>query len=203
MRSNRSMLMVAIALVGLGFSPTTVAAQGPAAERPVRVEMGAGLSYFPSYVLDDAETRQWGVALVARLGRTAGRHLELAYTHVPQRTTTSSAAPRLHAVRAMLAASAAIPPGARVRLTGALGVAALKVDAQPIDCGGFPLCDEWAPRDGTRVAPVAGVGTTVHMGRRLRVFGEGRAYRPMGDAWSAAGDPAWLTEVSLGIGLRL
>jgi hypothetical protein len=198
---SRSATLFCVGVVAWCAAALAAEAQSTESDQAVHVETGVGASYFLSYVTEDAQTRYWGLSLSAQFWKQPTKRIELGYTYVPQRTTSSSAAPVLHAVRAMVLRSTAPEAGPFLRLAGGLGAAVLIVDAQTIDCGDFPLCSEWAPGDGTRFAPAATGSVTVSPSRRVQLFGELRGYYALGDAWSAAGSPRLLTET--GIGLRV
>ncbi len=180
------------------------AAQTENASHVFHLETGIGLSYFPAYPYEDDKTQYWGINAVGRVISDSGWGLEVGYTYVPQATTTSSSAPRLHVFRAMVVASVSVRQDSPVTINGGLGVAALGLRPQGIGCGDFfPVCAEWAPSRGTRKAAVAEVGSSVHVSRRVSVSGGFRVFRPAGDSWSPWGDPEWITEVSVGFRVLL
>ena len=193
-----AVLMGAVSLIVCG-GVRSVSAQGTSRDSGWRFEPGIGVSYFSSYVYEDPETQYWGVDLVARVGPTLGQGLEVGYTYVPQGTTTSHSSPRLHVFRVM--AVRAFPAGAAsaVALRVGFGAAALVMRPQRIDCGDFPICSEWAPRGGTRLAPMVGAGFAIPVASRVAVHGDLRAFRPVGDEWAPFGDPKWVTEVCVGV----
>lgn len=168
-----------------------------------RIAAQVGAGYFPSYVAEDSQTRKWGMDFSVRFGPATGAGLEVGYAYVPQASTTSSSAPRLHAFRVMVLGSMHAGPDSPVILTGGLGVAALVVRAQWIDCGDYVLCSEWAPRSGTWMALGGELGTVVKIWSRLNGLLEVHLFRAPGEAWSAAGTPHWISETSAGVSVRL
>lgn len=203
MRNCASLAAGFTAIIAIATATSGVLAQGSGTADPTGVKAGVAVGYFPGYVMEDARTQQWGVSALVQLVLTARGRFEVAYTHVPQKSTTASAAPRLHAFRAMVVLSYPISHDGRFRFAGSAGLSGLKVDAQRIDCGPFPLCDESAPRDGTRISPVGGIGLELELADRLDVFSDVRVYRPLGETWSPNGDPEWLSEIGAGIRVRL
>lgn len=167
-----------------------------------RLDLVVGATYFPTYVYDDADTREWGMDVAVRMASEPGGGLEIGYTYVPQATTGSSS-PRLHAFRALVVGARAVGDQSQFLLRGGLGLAALLMRPQPIDCGPFPLCNEWAPRRGTRMAPMAEAGAAIRTSRRVTPFLTLRVHRPMGDEWSPNGDPDLVTQLSAGIGIQV
>lgn len=164
---------------------------------------GVGISYFPSYITEDSYTRQWGPALQLYFHGESGRRLELGYAYVPQSSTTSSAAPRMHAARLMVAATTPFVPGSNVRLTGSFGVVGIRINAQQIDCGTFPLCAEWAARDDQRIGLAFAGGLESNVRNRFDVFADLRTYRQFGEPSSPGNGPRWLQEIGAGMRIRL
>lgn len=164
---------------------------------------GISLTYFPLYVSEAPWTQRWGIDLSGRMGNKMGDRLELGYTYVPQVRASSNAAPRLHALRAMLVGSLPEKDGSStVTLTGGVGVAALLVRAQSIDCVTSPVCGEWAAQSGTRFAAVGGIGVAVPVSRRFAALLDVHVFRPFGEEWSAGGDPELMMKIGAGIGIR-
>ena len=193
---------VAATILGTLLANVPCAAQA-AITRTTSYELGAGVSYFPSYVSRGPETQQWGVEVLGRLLGASPVGLEVGYSHVPQHTTASDAAPRLHAFRVMAVDARLLDPARTLLLSWGLGLSALSIKAQQIDCGNFPLCSEWSPNSGTRIGPVGVAGAQLQLGGRAYASIDFRATRPIGGEWSPARDPDWVTEVSAGLRLRL
>lgn len=197
--AERFVRAVASSLVLISIASGNATGQDADSRRSHGVHAVLGVSVFPSYIVEDRHTRQWGPALSVHLGTTRNTWLEIGYAYVPQSTTTASSSPRLHVVRGMYSAS--LPTGTespvRVSLSG--GAAVLKLDAQTVDCGPFPLCAEWSPNSGTRFAPVLAAGIEVRPLDRLALVGGVRAYHPLGDSWSPAGDEDLLAEITAGL----
>jgi hypothetical protein len=184
--------------VAICLGASTLAAQSAAAPR---FELSAGISHFAQYVSADASTRQAGptVALLFRSQSSAsGPDVELAYTTVRQKATTASAAPRLDVSRVSLGWPLPLDSAARLALVPSLGAAWLRVDAQTIDCGEFPVCSEWAPYDASLVAGVLGLGLRGQLSHRWTLRAAGMGYLPLED-WQAKGRQS-LLELRLTLG---
>lgn len=170
---------------------------------PVEAVIAGYAVAFPRYVTsDDAHTRPFGGTIAIRLRRPAAPvGFEVAITHAPQASTDQSAAPVLTVVRAGLLLGKASAPARRVAFHATLEPSLLVITPQEIDCGSFPLCSEWSPRELTTVGLAFGAGVEIMLGKRVVLLADGLAH-----AASASWDPLGrksLLEVSAGIAIRL
>lgn len=200
-KKRRAALALVLCMTAAGSLP--LAAQESTVPSVLLVTPQISASYFPSYVSEDAWTRRRGIDVGARIGPGSGLGVKVGYTYVPQATTTSSSAPRLHAVRVLLSGAARLEPHSRLTLWGGVGAARVTVEAQGIDCGDFPLCAEWAPRSGNWILPAVEVGAGVRVWRRIGWLVEAGVLIPRGEAWSAEGDPGALVRLGTGVAIRL
>lgn len=182
---------------------TPLHAQEVISRGPIQITPQVLASYFPLYVADDAQTQRKGIDVGARIGRSSGLGLKLGYTYVPQETTTSSSAPRLRAVRALVSGSVRLEPNSSVTLFGGVGAARVTVETQHIDCGDFPVCAEWAPRSGTWTLPTVEVGAVVEVWDRIGWLLQATFLIPHGEAWSGQGDADALAQFSTGVSVRI
>lgn len=176
--------------VALGAAASSLSAQPGSVPK---IELSGGISHFAQYVSKDARTNQTGGTIELRLPRARGSAVELAYTVVPQATTTASSAPRLHVGRLGVSWASPLDGVGRVVLHRSLGGALLGVDAQTVDCGDFPVCDEWAPRDALLAAAAIGAGLRRQLGLHSAIRADGLAYLPIG-TWQTDG---WRSLVEL------
>jgi len=163
------------------------------------VSVGMGVSYFPYFERDVGE-RQAGLSAAVRLEPcTAGLGLEAGYSALIRGTSVAGGIDRLDVMRLALRWTGAAE--STFRVNQALGVARLAVDAGPqIDCGDFPVCNEYAPHDARLLAGLLGAELEVRLGSRGRIGAGGLAYLALG-SWKNDGLPS-LVELRIAAGVR-
>ena len=173
-----------------------------AQESPHRLELSLQGAYYPIYLDGSGDARRFGASagLLVRPGK--GRmSFEIGASIVRQRYTTSSEAPHLFTGRVLAMGESPLSEGSRARVTYGAGLSLLHIDPQRIDCGDFPVCNEWSHGDMTTVAPTGALGVKLPLAGPFSLQAGGRLYVGL-SRWEPDGWPV-LWELGLGVSARI